>query len=150
MKPLPVGSAAPDFTLGTGSGRTLLALLREARAPALVYFYPADFSPVCTAQACMVRDALADAPPGLTTIGVSPQSAAAHARFARTLKLSQILVSDPGKAIARAYGCVGLLGVVRRISFLVSPEGLIAGRAAGSLSLRAHRELIERAARGVS
>lgn len=143
MKPLPVGSAAPDFTLETGSGRTLLALLRETRAPALVYFYPADFSPVCTAQACMVRDALADAPPGLTTIGVSPQSRASHARFARALKLNQILVSDPDKSIARAYGCLGLFGLVTRFSFLVSSEGIVTGRAGGALSLRAHRRLIE-------
>ena len=150
MKPLAPGFPAPDFTVDPESGRTLRALLRETGAPALIYFYPADFSPVCTAQACMVRNALEDAPPGLTTIGVSPQSAASHARFARALKLNQILVSDPGKTIARAYGCLGLLGVVRRISFLVSPEGLIAGRAAGSLSLRAHRELIERAARSVN
>lgn len=98
----------------------------------------------------MVKSTLDDAPPGLTTIGVSPQSQASHARFARTLSLSQILVSDPDTSIAHAYGCLGLLGVVKRISFLISPEGLIAGRAAGSLSLRAHRGLIVRAARGVS
>lgn len=147
LKPLDVGQPAPDFALND-TGLTLHALIRREQRPALVYFYPVDFSPVCTAQACMVRDLSAGGGP--IPIGISPQSGAMHEKFRKARGLTQILISDPGRAIARLYGAAGPFGTVRRVSFLVATDALIADRASGLFTLGAHRRLIERYTPGVA
>ena len=80
MNPLQIGDPAPDFVIDPNDKPTLHGLISSNQAAAVVYFYPMDFSPVCSAQACMVRDlhnsADDDNPPLI--IGVSPQSDSVH------------------------------------------------------------------------
>ena len=76
---LKLGSRAPEFTLPDQDGRdtALTALLN--RGPLILYFYPADFTPGCTRQACAIRDLYFEiVRAGLTVAGISPQPSAQH------------------------------------------------------------------------
>src|SRR5690606_6364381 len=102
------GTRAPDFTLPDQDGHatTLAALL--ARGPLILYFYPADFTPGCTKEACGLRDRfpVLDAA-GMTIAGVSPQSPESHRRFRAQYALPFLLLSDEDKAVIRRYDCDG-------------------------------------------
>lgn len=144
---LKTGDTAPDMTTPGGSLRDLLRA-----GPVVVYFYPADFTPVCTKQACMVRDLHRDlAANGVTVVGVSPQGEASHERFRAAHELPFHLVADGDGAIAKAWGVRGLFGLpipfgVRRVTFLVGQDGRIADVAKGELGLSGHERLIKAAA----
>jgi len=141
---LKVGDRAPDFdaTDHTGRRQKLSALLTAG--PVIVYFYPADFTPVCTAEACLFRDqsdALEKA--DIRIVGISPQSDASHKRFAAAHALHFPLLADPSKTIIRAYGVDGPLGFgVRRATFLIDPDGTISRRVVADLLLGSHKAFI--------
>lgn len=144
---LRAGDRAPDFELPDDSGRKvrLTDLLRDG--PLILYFYPADFTPVCTREACMFRDAHQDlAARNVRVVGVSAGAAGTHARFRERCRLPFSLLSDPGKRVARAYGARGPLGLwVKRISYLIGPDGEVLDAARGDYSLGGHREFVARA-----
>ncbi|MGH8320871.1 MAG: peroxiredoxin, partial [Gammaproteobacteria bacterium] len=87
----------------------------------------ADFTPVCTREACTFRDLLpAMVRKGVTLIGISPQDSASHDRFRARHHLNFPLLADPGKRVIRAYGCDGPLGFgVKRVSYLIGRDGRI-------------------------
>jgi peroxiredoxin Q/BCP len=125
MAKLRVGDQAPDFELeGTESRTYRLADYRGSRV--IIAFYPGDFTPVCTRQFCSYRDdgdrieAL-----GVRMLGISPQSVESHERFVEQHGLTVPLLSDPDKRIARSYGVIGPMGLVRRSIFLVDGEGVL-------------------------
>src|SRR5690606_1417633 len=101
---LRAGDPAPDFRASTADGHSVS--LADFRGRTLVlYFYPMDDTPGCTAQACSLRDGmhrLADA--GVAVLGVSAQDAAAHRRFIAKYGLNFPLLVDADRRIARAYG----------------------------------------------
>ncbi|MDE1984813.1 MAG: peroxiredoxin, partial [Gammaproteobacteria bacterium] len=79
---LHVGALAPDFELPDQDGKSVRLSERLPHGPVLLYFYPADFTPVCTREACAFRELqpqLQQA--GAEIIGISPQDSASHARF---------------------------------------------------------------------
>ena len=91
---LKVGDTAPDFELKDQDGQvhTLDTLLADGDG--IVYFYPADFTPVCTAQACAFRDNFDGvAALGANIVGVSPQSESSHKKFADQFQLPFPLLS---------------------------------------------------------
>jgi peroxiredoxin Q/BCP len=98
------GKPAPDFELLTDSGETLrLSSLRGT--PVVLYFYPKDATPGCTAQACGIRDtwsAFAEA--GAVVLGVSPDGVASHAKFKQSYDLPFTLLADTEHSVAEAYG----------------------------------------------
>jgi peroxiredoxin Q/BCP len=118
---LKAGERAPEFTLpdDTGKDRALTELLSSGAI--LLYFYPADFTPGCTRQACTLRDLHTEVQQaGLRVVGVSPQGAASHAKFREKYALPFVLLSDEDKAVIKMYGVNGPLGIgVRRASFLI-------------------------------
>ena len=104
MARIAVGDEAPDFDLEGTEGRRYR--LADCRGHWLVLaFYPGDFTPVCTRQFCSYRDA-ADRLDDLdaTVWGISPQSVESHERFRREHGLTVPLLSDPDRAVIRAYG----------------------------------------------
>ena len=122
-----------DFTAPTDSGDALsLAELRGR--PVVLYFYPRDDTPTCSAQACELRDQFPrfDAA-GAVVVGVSTDSVKSHARFREKFALPFALVSDPDHAIADAYGVWQeksmygrkYMGVVRT-TFLIDARGRVA------------------------
>ena len=91
----------------------------------LVYFYPKDFTPGCTTEACSLRDNFAELQKKVTVIGVSADSADSHAKFKAKYQLPFELIADPDKKIIQAYGVDGLI-FPKRTSFLINPQGKIA------------------------
>jgi peroxiredoxin Q/BCP len=101
------GDAAPDFSLTTDKGDTLrLSDLKGRRV--VLYAYPAAMTPGCTTQACDFRDSLQSLKAaGVEVIGISPDSPAKLAKFRERDSLNFPLVSDPDKAVLKAYGAYG-------------------------------------------
>lgn len=142
---LAAGQPAPDIALPAGAGfESLSELVAADGRPVLVYFYPADFSPLCTAQACMVSRRLARAGEPVPAVGVSPQGGRTHAAFAGFFGLDAVLVSDPDRAIARAWGVAGPVGTVRRATFIVGPGMRIVDAVVADFRLAPHRRVVRR------
>ena len=106
MTTLHRGDPAPGFDLEDQEGRDWrLDDLRGKRV--ILYFYPADDTPGCTAQACDFRDSQSDLTrAGYVVLGVSPQDAGSHQAFAHKYGLNFPLLIDADLAVARAYGAV--------------------------------------------
>lgn len=122
------GDRAPDFELASASGERVRLSEVLARGKAVVlFFYPKDDSPGCTAEACEFRDrydTFAEA--GAEVIGVSDDDVASHARFAGKHRLQMPLVSDPGGATRRAYGVKTTLGLLKgRVTFVIDRDGIV-------------------------
>jgi thioredoxin-dependent peroxiredoxin len=141
------GSVAPDFELvdQTGHQRTLSGLLKDG--PLILYFYPADFTPGCTKEACSFRDLHQDLlRAGLRVVGVSPQDTDSHQRFAEKHSLNFTLLSDPDKKVVKAYGLDGPLGLgVRRGTYLIGKDGRIRDSVLADLRIGAHEAFVKSA-----
>ena len=133
MAKLERGDKAPDFSLEDGEGKTWnLADLRGQKV--IVYFYPADDTPGCTAQACDFRDAQSDlVTAGYQVLGVSPQGAASHQRFSAKYSLNFPLLVDSDLSMAKAYGVTDDGGAefegkklrVKRSTFVIGEDGTL-------------------------
>ena len=139
---LDVGAEAPDLEARRPDGSPVrLSQLRGRHV--LVYFYPKDDTPGCTAEACALNDSLGDlGRSGAEVIGVSFDSWESHQRFQERYGLGFALASDRDHRIADAYGVGRMLGVLplpRRSSFLVGPQGQIE-RVWPNVSPRNHAE----------
>lgn len=143
---LETGDRAPDFELPDDRGRTvrLSELLKDG--PLVLYFYPADFTPVCTKEACMFRDTHAElAAQGIRVFGISPQPPDIHSKFRKSYSLPFPLLSDPERIAIQAYGADGFLGLVRRISYLIGKDGRILDSVQADLQVGRHRDFVRRA-----
>ena len=149
---LNVGETAPEFELLDDSDRKvrLSELLQEG--PLILYFYPSDFTPVCTREACMFRDVYEElAARGVRVIGVSSQGRKLHARFRERHKLPFPLLVDREKKVARAYGALGYLGLaVRRVSYWIGTDGRIKDVAKADFRLGPHEAFVRRVLESVS
>lgn len=141
------GDLAPDFTLPDQDGRdvSLAELLEDG--PLVLYFYPADFTPGCTKEACTIRDMHGEiAAAGMRVVGIAPQDAASHARFRVQHKLPFTLLADRDKSVIRAWGVDGPLGIgVRRATFLVGGDGVIRDAVLADIRIGRHEEFIRAA-----
>lgn len=142
------GTRAPTFTLPDqhGNKRSLKEFVR--RGPLILYFYPADFTPGCTKEACTLRDLHADIQrAGLQVVGVSPQSPESHMRFSETYSLPFTLLSDAHKAVIRKYDVDGFLGFgVRRATFLIDQSGTIQDAVLADIMISSHETFVRKAA----
>ena len=141
------GDQAPPFEGTDQSGNTLSLTALLGNGPVMLYFYPADFTPICTAQACAFRDrqdALDEA--SVQIVGVSPQSESSHQRFADSYDLGFPLIPDQAKRIIKAYGVDGPFGIgVRRATFLIGTDGRIRDRVVSDLFVGSHTDFIKSA-----
>lgn len=121
---LPVGAHAPALKsqdqrdqpveLGTGT-------------VAVVYFYPRDGTPGCTKEACAFRDVWDRyQAAGVRVIGVSSDSKEAHVQFAKEHALEFSLVSDPEHVWSSAFGVGTVMGMDKRVTFLIDTQGRVA------------------------
>ena len=138
---------APEFILqdDQGTDTSLTDLLRSG--PLILYFYPADFTPGCTREACTIRDIHEDlVAVGLRVAGVSPQSPESHARFRKEHDLPFVLLSDPDKVAIKMYDVDGPLGVgVRRATFLVNQDRSIHDAMLADVRISRHENFIKKA-----
>jgi peroxiredoxin Q/BCP len=145
---LAAGNRAPDFTARNQNDVpiALSDLLKDG--PLILYFYPADFTPGCTREACALRELHSQLTAAKVSVaGVSPQSPQSHAAFVAKYALPFTLLSDPDMALARAYDVVGPLGFgVRRASFLISAAGVIEEAVLADLRIGRHEAFFRKVA----
>ena len=124
------GSQAPDFELKSDTGETV-SLSSLKGKPVVLYFYPRDDTPGCTAQACAIRDAWGEfQAKGAVVLGVSPDDEASHVKFKEKYDLPFPLLADPDHKVAEAYGAWGerknygktYMGI-KRSTFVIGPDG---------------------------
>lgn len=126
------GEPAPDFTLPNAAGKPVhLADLHGERI--VLYFYPKDDTPGCTAEACSFRDAWQELQDeGVVVLGISKDNPRSHAKFAEKYGLPFPLLSDEDHAVADLYGVWQrklhygrpYMGMART-TFYIRPNGLI-------------------------
>lgn len=142
---LDVGDTAPDFALTNDDGVEVSLDDLLAEGPLILYFYPADFTSVCTAEACEIRDHFEDIRGvNANVVGVSPQGEASHERFRKRYELPFPLLDDRNKEVIRAYGVNGPLGIgVRRVTYLISQDKKIERRVVADFAVKHHVQFIE-------
>lgn len=133
------GSVAPDFTLPDQDGTTVsLADLRGGWS--VVYFYPADDTPGCTAEACSFRDsfeAFTDA--GARVVGISSDSVAKHKAFAEKYRLPFTLLADEGGKVRKAWGVGKTMGLLPgRVTYVLDPDGVVRHRFSSQFKPKKH------------
>lgn len=123
---LGVGETAPDFSLPSQNG-TMVKLSDFADKNVVVlYFYPKDFTPGCTTEACAFRDNFEEFMDlGARVIGVSSDSVESHKRFAQKHNLPFLLLSDADHQVREAYGATKLAGLPGRTTFVIDKKGVI-------------------------
>lgn len=125
---LDVGSIAPDFSVPLSSvGKFRLSDCR-GKKHVVLYFYPKDFTTVCTRQACLFSDH-SDEIESLDAIllGISADSSERHREFIKALNLNFPLGTDTDNSVARMYN-VFRLGFRRlRVTYVIDKAGIIAG-----------------------
>ncbi len=123
-----IGKKSPAFNLPDSKGR-LHHLAQYAGNWLVLYFYPKDDTPGCTAQACNFRDDLHKLEKlGAKVIGVSVDGGRSHAEFAKKYNLPFALLSDETGAVATEYGALTNLGffkIAKRYTFLIDPNGIL-------------------------
>ena len=120
---LAVNDKAPDFKLADQNGN-VLSLSDYLGRWLLIYFYPKDFTPGCTKEACSFRDNFSLYKDKLEIVGISGDSVKSHEKFAEKYELPFPLLADPDKKTIKTYGADGII-FAKRTSFLLNPEGLI-------------------------
>lgn len=144
---LKAGDKAPDFSLKDHSGRKITLASLLTKGPLLLYFYPADFTPGCTKEACEIRDMHEDiSDVGIQVVGVSPQDGDSHESFRKEYELPFPLLADPDKLAVKAYGVDGPLGFgVRRATFLINPDRTIEDVVVADFRISKHSDFIREA-----
>ncbi len=131
---LEVGSKAPDFTLNNQEG-VEVSLKEFLGKKVILYFYPKDNTPGCTAQACGFANLYPDfIEKDAVVIGISKDSVQSHKKFAEKYNLPFQLLSDTELEVIKAYDVwqeknmygKKTMGVVRT-TYLIDEKGMIAG-----------------------
>lgn len=146
-----VGVEAPDFVLpgtdGTPAGRRDYRLGELRGAPVVLVFYPADNSPVCTAQLnTYSADLSRFSDLGAAVLAISPQSVESHEEFAaQEGGFGFPLLADEDRSVGASYGVLGPVGFYRRSTFVVDAGGVVryAHRSTAGLSFRPVDELVD-------
>jgi peroxiredoxin Q/BCP len=150
---LSIGDKAPDFDVTSSSGARLRLSDFAGKKNVVLYFYPADFTLVCTREACGFRDAYEElASADTEVIGVSVDSDASHQKFAAHYNVPFALVSDVERGLSKSYEATSLLGSlmgkVARVTYVIDKTGRIAGVFDSELRASKHvdgvRELIKK------
>ncbi len=129
---LTVGEKAPEY-LGKDETGKEWRLSDFAGKKVVVYFYPKDSTPGCTAEACSLRDGLDElATAGYAVVGVSADSEASHMRFKTKQQLNFPLIADTEKSLIKQFGAWGEKKMAGRVyegilrtTFVISPDGTI-------------------------
>jgi peroxiredoxin Q/BCP len=125
---LSIGEQAPDFDKTTHDGERLSLSRFRGEKAVVLYFYPKDETPGCTAEACSFRDSYeAFVEAGAVVVGVSPDSDESHEKFAAHHRLPFKLISDADGELRRRYKVPStLLGIVPgRVSYVIDKQGKI-------------------------
>lgn len=123
-----VGDIIPHFSALDTNGNTFDSATIVGKKPLVIYFYPKDNTPGCTAQACSFRDQYEDfLDLGAEVIGVSSDSVISHQKFTAQYQLPFVLLSDTDKKIRNLFGVPSsLLGMLPgRVTYVVDTAGVV-------------------------
>ncbi|MBF2034222.1 MAG: peroxiredoxin [Leptolyngbyaceae cyanobacterium T60_A2020_046] len=125
--PIRVGDTAPDFSLQAHTGETVSLSQFNGQKPVVLYFYPKDDTPGCTAESCSFRDSYEDfTEAGAVVLGVSSDSPESHQKFAAKYNLPFLLLSDTGSKVRKAYGVPATLGLLPgRVTYVIDQAGVV-------------------------
>lgn len=117
---------AKDFSLPDQNGKS--HRLADYLGKWLVlYFYPKDFTPGCTAQACSYRDFISEIrAKGAEVVGISMDTVVSHRKFYDQNHLNFDILSDPDGTVVKDYGVYALMGnaaIAKRTTYLIDPKG---------------------------
>ena len=125
---LKIGDVLPNFSAIDTNGNTFHSETIIGKQPAVIYFYPKDDTPGCTAQACSFRDQYEDFKNlGAEVIGISSDTIESHQKFAKRYKLPFLLLSDSDKKIRKLFGVPSdLFGLLPgRVTYVIDKNGII-------------------------
>jgi thioredoxin-dependent peroxiredoxin len=140
-----VGDEAPTFRVRAADGNEVDLAAYRGQKNVVVYFYPKDFTNVCTKETCGFRDLLAElGGESVQIIGISTDSDESHVEFAAKYQVQFPLIADPKKEIAKKFdaggGFFGILGMTKRITFVINKAGMVEGVIEGAMSAEKHVE----------
>lgn len=135
-----IGDSLPEFSLKNQDGK-LVHSQDWIGAPVVVYFYPGDFTPICTAQACSFRNQFNDFEGHkVRVIGISHDDVASHKKFAAQHQLPFDLLSDPKNSVRNLFevpsGPFGLLS--GRVTYVFDAKGKLAFHYKADLRAKEH------------
>lgn len=125
---LSAGSRIPEFILRDQDGNEVRSRELIGEKILVIYFYPKDFTPGCTREACSFRDNLQEfVEAGARVVGISSDSVATHQKFAQSCSLNYQLLSDPDRSVHQQFGIpTSFFGLLSgRVTFVIDLEGVI-------------------------
>jgi peroxiredoxin Q/BCP len=144
--PLKEQEKAPDFELASTEGRSF-KLSEQAEDPMILFFYPKNFTKVCTDEACSFRNAFSEFRDlNVKVVGISQDTIASHHKFIEENRLQFELLSDPKGKVAKNYkATVPVLGMNRRVTYLLDGERKIKAVYENMFSANQHvKEMIKK------
>lgn len=140
MASLKVGDSAPDFTLTSAQGEKVSLRDFKGQKSVVVYFYPKDDTPGCTAESCAFRDSYeVFKGAGAEVIGISGDSEESHQKFAQKYNLPFILLSDQGDKVRKLFGVPATLFILPgRVTYVIDKEGIVRHIFDSMLDFKAH------------
>ncbi|AOZ98475.1 peroxiredoxin [Flavobacterium commune] len=144
---LKTGDTVPKFTAKEASGAIFESDSVIGKKTVIIYFYPKDDTPQCTAQACGFRDNYAEfVDLGVEIIGVSSDDVNSHQEFIRKYNLPFLLLSDSDKALRKLFGVPSaFLGLLPgRVTYLLDKNGVIQMVFDSVLGMKHVKKMIEK------
>ena len=140
MATIKVGDRVPDFSLPSQTGTTVNVGDLIGKKSLVIYFYPKDDTPGCTAESCAFRDSyevFTDA--GAEVIGISADSPQSHQQFAQKYNLPFTLLSDSDNRVRKLFGVPATLFVLPgRVTYIIDKEGIVRHIFDSMLDFKAH------------
>ena len=127
MASVKVGDPAPEFALKSQDGDVVRLSDLLGRGSVVVYFYPKDKTPGCTAEAGAFRDSYAKfGEIGAEVVGISSDTVESHKGFAGDCSLPFKILSDAGGEVRRKYGVPSSMGILRgRVTYVIDKGGIV-------------------------
>ncbi|MFM7877548.1 MAG: peroxiredoxin [Microcystis panniformis] len=140
MASIKVGDRVPNFSLPSQTGTTVNIGDLIGKKSLVIYFYPKDDTPGCTAESCAFRDSyevFTDA--GAEVIGISADSPQSHQQFAQKYNLPFTLLSDSDNRVRKLFGVPSTLFVLPgRVTYIIDKQGIVRHIFDSMLDFKAH------------
>jgi thioredoxin-dependent peroxiredoxin len=142
--PLVVGSKAPDFTLPSTSGRDFNLYKDQKGKPCIIYFYPKNFTNVCTKEACEFRDSHAMFRKlDIDVYGISKDDINSHLKFKKEYELPFDLLADAKGKVADKYeALIPIVRMTRRVTYLLDKDHKVAAVHEDMFSAKKHIDVM--------
>lgn len=142
MASLKVGDRTPDFTLTSADGKEVSLKDFIGKKALVIYFYPKDDTPGCTAESCAFRDSYSIfQEAGAEVIGISGDSVESHQKFASKYQLPFILLSDKGDKVRKLFDVPSTLFILPgRVTYVIDKDGIVRHIFNSMLDFKAHVE----------